>query len=211
MKKVIFLGWLIMFLPAMVFAQEKVEAPLWNVGDKWVFTQGNIEVVGVDQNSYTFNFSKETAILENAGFEKIVFEKSTLIRIYTLKGDKREKYTQRQRRILNFPLNPGKQWQDSFTGKVLTGPFAGQWTHQYAESFKVLNWEDVQVRAGRFKTITLEYKQKITDAGAINYGVEAWSRYWYAPDVKYFVKCQYDKNFYVGEKDWELTSFALKK
>jgi len=46
----IFLGWLIVFIPAMLFAQEKVEASVWNVGDKWVFTQGNIEVVGADKN-----------------------------------------------------------------------------------------------------------------------------------------------------------------
>ena len=40
---------LILFLPAVVFAQEKVEAPVWNVGDKWVFTGGaSIEVIKAD-------------------------------------------------------------------------------------------------------------------------------------------------------------------
>ena len=53
MKKTIFLGLLIMFLPALVFSQEKVEAPVWNVGDKWVFSgEGSIEVINADQNSY---------------------------------------------------------------------------------------------------------------------------------------------------------------
>jgi hypothetical protein len=31
-RKIIFLGWLIAFLPAVVFAQEKIEAPVWNAG-----------------------------------------------------------------------------------------------------------------------------------------------------------------------------------
>ncbi len=49
MKKVACLGWLIVFLPAMVFAQEKIEAPIWNTGDKWVFDrEGPMEVTGSD-------------------------------------------------------------------------------------------------------------------------------------------------------------------
>ncbi len=211
MKKIILLASLIVLLATIVFAQEKTEGPVWNMGDKWVFTRGNIEVVGADQNNYIFNFSKDTAILENAGFERIVFEKSTLKRIYTLIGTKQEQYTQRQSRILNFPLYPGKQWQDTFWGTVLTGPWAYQWRNEYSESFIVLGWEDVQVRAGKFRAVKLEYKQKIINPGAPMYGLEGWSRYWYSPDVKYFVKCQYDKDFYAGEKDWELTSFQLKK
>ena len=38
--------------------------------------------------------------------------------------------------------------------------------------------------------------------------------YWYSPDVKYFVKCQYDKDWMKDKKDifnWESTSFQLKK
>jgi hypothetical protein len=50
------------------------------------------------------NFSKDTCILENVGFETIIFEKSTLNRTYVLKGDMREKYTMARRRILNFLL-----------------------------------------------------------------------------------------------------------
>jgi len=37
MEKMPFLVLLIVFLLALVFAQEKVEAPIWNMGDKWVF------------------------------------------------------------------------------------------------------------------------------------------------------------------------------
>jgi len=211
MKKMAFLAWLIVFLPAMASAQDRVEVPVWNVGDKWIFTQGNIEVVGADQNSYTLNFSKDTCILENMKFEKIVFEKSNLNKIYNIKGDKRIKYTGARKRLLNFPLNPGKQWQDTCLQTILTGFLSGIETLDLAETFKILGWEDVQVQAGKYRVIKLEYKQKNITSGNTMFGVEGWIRYWYSPDVKYFVKCQYDKNMYEGVKDWELTSFTLKK
>ena len=47
MKKIVLLLGIFLLFPSITWAQEKVEAPVWNVGDKWVFTQGNIEVVGV--------------------------------------------------------------------------------------------------------------------------------------------------------------------
>jgi hypothetical protein len=212
MKEMIFLGWLIMSVPAMLFAQERIQAPVWKVGDKWVFTQGNIEVIGADKKSYALNFSKDTCLVENVGFETIIFEKSTLNRIYIVKEDKREKYTQFRRRILNFPFNPGKQWQDTFTAKAMFGADAGRFMFKFSESFKVSGWEDVEVRAGKFKAIKLEYTQKNITPGAFPW--EGWIRYWYSPDVKYFVKCQYDKDWMKENKeifDWELASFKLKK
>ena len=36
MKKMI-LGLLILFFAAVAWAQEKVEAPVWNIGDRWTF------------------------------------------------------------------------------------------------------------------------------------------------------------------------------
>lgn len=205
MKKMIFLGWLIVFIPAMLFAQEKVEAPVWNVGDKWVFTQGNIEVVGSDQNSYTLNFSKDTCRVENKGFEKIIFDKSTLNKIYAIREDKREKFTGVQRRILDFPFNLGKEWNDTGTVKPLSGPMKGV-TMDYFEAFKVLGWEDVKVQAGNFKTIKLQHTIENRTMNASGKSI-----YWYAPEIKYFVKCQYDTKYWKGVTDWELVSFKLQK
>jgi hypothetical protein len=205
MKKITYLGWLIMFLPAMIFAQDKIEAPVWNVGDKWVFTQGNIEVVGSNQNSYILNFSKDTCRVENKGFEKIIFDKSTLNKIYAIREDKREKFTDTQRRILDFPFNLGKEWNDTGTVTPLSGPMKGI-TMDLSETFKVLGWEDVKVQAGNFKTIKLQHT---IENRTMKHSGE--SLYWYAPEVKYFVKCQYDTNYWIGVTNWELISFKLKK
>ncbi len=50
MKKMVLLALLIVSLAATAFAQEKVEAPVWNVGDKWSFTgNGSIEVAKAEQ------------------------------------------------------------------------------------------------------------------------------------------------------------------
>ena len=83
MKKMVLLGWLVVFLPAMVFAQGKVEAPVWNIGDKWVFTgEGSIEVINADQNSYALKFSDGICIVERQGYNTIMFEKPTMRRIH---------------------------------------------------------------------------------------------------------------------------------
>lgn len=37
MKKIVILSLSILFLASLVWAQEKVEAPVWNVGDKWTY------------------------------------------------------------------------------------------------------------------------------------------------------------------------------
>jgi len=205
MRKITFILWIFLLFSSITWAQEKVEVPFWNVGDKWVFTQGNIEVVGSDQNSYTLNFSKDTCRVENLGFEKIIFDKSTLNKIYAIREDKREKFTNTQRRILDFPFNLGKKWNDTGTVTPLSGPMKGT-TMDVSETFKVLGWEDVKVQAGNFKTIKLQHTIENRTMMA-----SGESFYWYAPEVKYFVKCQYDTNYWTGVTNWELASFKLKK
>ena len=44
MPKIFFAG-LVLLLPFVLFAQDRVEAPVWNVGDKWILTEGSVEVV----------------------------------------------------------------------------------------------------------------------------------------------------------------------
>jgi len=188
----------------MVLAQETVEAPIWNVGDRWVFTQGTIAVVGADDSSYTLSFSKETSILENKTFEQIIFDKASRNRIFALKDGTREPYTIALRRILNFPMRLGTEWKDAFTMTTLIGARKGQ-TNKYAETVKVVAWEDVQVKAGTFRAIKLENVQE-----SVAYG-SGKDVYWYAPEVRYFVKCQYDPYYRHGVSDWELVSFELKK
>ncbi len=159
MRKMMILGWLILFLPAMVFAQEKIEAPVWSVGDKWVFTQGNIEVVDADQNSYTVKLSEDLGVVEKKRLEQMVFDKSSLNKIYMVKDGKRERFTLGHRRILNFPVSLGQEWKDTFSAKAVAGPEKGT-PFNYKETVKAVGWENVRVQAGTFKAIKLEYFQE---------------------------------------------------
>jgi hypothetical protein len=205
MRKVVLLLWVMLLFPAITWAQDKIEAAVWNVGDKWVFTQGSVETIGVDQNSYTLAFSKDTCRVENMGYEKIIFDKSTLNKIEGIREDKREKFTQPQRRLLAFPFNLGKEWSDMGTVTPSSGPMKGI-TMDVSETFKVLGWENVKVQAGNFQAIKLQHTIKNRTMNA-----SGESLYWYAPEVKYFVKCEYDTIYWIGVTNWELISFQLKK
>jgi hypothetical protein len=218
MKKIFFLVWVALFLPVVLCAQEKIEAPAWNVGDKWIFTgEGTIEVVNADQNSYALKFSDGIFIYETQGYGTIVFGKPNLNRTHYLDGQKRKKYWMGLSKVLDFPLSTGKQWKYGFSSSPLFGPLRGQNSYDYSEIFTVLGKEEIVVRAGKFSTIKLEYKRITTGSTAWGGGLvgsEIKHHYWYSPDVKYLVKCQYDKDWVQGFKEvfnWELTSFQLKK
>ena len=153
MKKMLFWGLPIMLLPVMVFAQEKIEAPVWNVGDKWTFTgDGSIEVIKADQNGYILKFSDKKCLFESQGYNTILFEKSTRNRIDAIEGDKRKKYMMGLSKALDFPLSTGKQWKSAYSSTGITHMGVRQ-SRDYSEIFKVLGWDDVMVRAGQFKTL----------------------------------------------------------
>jgi hypothetical protein len=197
MKKMILLSFLVLFIPAIVCGQDKVEVPVWNMGDKWKLTEDvTIMVVSADERYYGVKY------LTGAGESILIFEKSSLNRLYYMDKDNRKPYELRNKRLLNFPLEIGKSWKDKYMTKGALKEYT------YWETFTVLGWEDVQVQAGKFKTVKIEYKQANADEPA----KEGKLWYWYSPDVKYMVKCQYEKSSYWDASyDWELTSFELKK
>ena len=197
MKKMILLGFLMVFIPAIVCGQDKVQAPVWNIGDKWTIAGDvTIMVVNADESSYAVKY------LTAGGESILIFEKSSVNRLYVMDKDKRIPYEGRNKRLFNFPLDIGKTWKDKFISKGALKEYT------YLETFTVLGWEDIVVEAGKFKTVKIEYKQANADEPA----KEGKLWYWYSPDVKYMVKCQYGKgDYWDAIHDWELTSFELKK
>ena len=191
--------------------QEKVDAPVWNVGDRWIFSNGGIiEVVDANQNSYVLRFSDDICVAFSRRFNTIVFDKSTFHRIYGFEGDERKKYTRHLKKLFDFPLSPGKQWRDDEIYQTpVVSPFSTLGDSAYYEIFKVLGWEDVEVQAGKFRAIKVEVSRgKPPD--------RLWGKslYWYSPEAKYVVKCQYDPNMEEVIEEivsWELSSFKVKK
>jgi len=210
MKKIFFLGLLVLLLAQMVQAQEQIEVPIWNVGDRWVFTQGiKVGVIGADENNYVVEYPNQT----------VLYAKSTLNRVYSLQGgEKRESSKESLRRLFDFPLTIGKNWKDTYLAQLKwediytakPGSFSLGDETQMFESYKVIRWEDVKIRAGSFKAIKVEYKRKRrTSASGMREG-RMW--YWYSPEVKNLIKVQYDKSqMWSKETNWKLISFQLVK
>lgn len=194
-------------------AQEKVDAPVWNVGDKWIFSnEGIIEVVDANQNTYVLRFSDDICVAFSRRFNAIVFDKSTFHRIYGFEGDERKKYTRHLRKIFDFPLSHGKQWKDEEIYETpIPSVFSDLGEVTYFESFKVLGWEDIEVQAGKFRAIKLAVTGGEPPPAPQQWGANL---YWYSPEAKYFVKCQYDPDIEATFKEyvsWELSSFKVKK
>ena len=203
MKKSILLIFLVMFVPAILYGQTKIDAPAWNVGDRWVLGEDVvITVASSDQSSYSLTYTI-------AGRDStIIYEKPSLSRLYYMVKDKRINYEGRNKRLFNFPMEIGKSWQDKFVEKPTS---LGAQETTYIETFTPLGWEDITVAAGKFKAVKLEYKQeKVGQTGT--QPKEGKVFYWYSPDVKYMLKCQFEKSDYWDEiSHWELTAFKLKK
>jgi len=203
MKKKILLIFLVLLIPTIVSGQNKVEAPVWNVGDKWILSDDVvITIVNADENSYAVEYSTARGDLT------LICEKSSLNRLYYMGRDSRKKYEGRNKRLFNFPLDVGKTWNDKF---IIKQTDLGSKEMTYLETFTVLGWEEIVIQAGKFKALKLEYKQETggETAGRPKEG-KAW--YWYSPDVKSMVKCQYEKSDYWDAiYDWEIVSFKLKQ
>ena len=199
----ILLSFLVLSVPVIIYAQDRIEAPVWNIGDKWTLTEDvTITVVNADETTYTVKY------LTSGGASILICEKSSLNRLYSMEKNKRVNFEGRNKRLFNFPLVIGKSWKDKFSVKPAT--LAAQET-TYLETFTPLQWEDIEIQAGKFKAVKLEYRQEIVGqtAGRPKEG-KAW--YWYSPDVKYMLKCQYEKSdYWDATYDWELISFKLKK
>jgi hypothetical protein len=203
MKKMILLSLLVLYFPFIGYGQDKVEAPVWNVGDKWMLSEEVIvTVLNADQDSYTVKYLTPRWELT------VIFDKSSLNRLYYMDGEKRIKYEIRNKRLFNFPLHIGKTWKDQYVTKSAAS--ASQ-EGTYIETFTVLGWEEAAVQAGKFKALKLEYKQEtVGQSGSRPKEGKVW--YWYSPDVKYFVKCQYDKtDYWDATNNWELVSSQLKR
>jgi hypothetical protein len=213
MKKIILLSFLVLFIPIILYGQDKIEAPVWNVGDRWRFA-GNfpMSVINADENSYTVTF------LTRTGESIYIYDKSSLNILYSVEGDRRIEFKGVHRKRLNFPFEIRKSWKDSY---VTIHPTVGPRQYDYYYTYTVLGWEDVEVRAGKYKALKIEYKEeRVEDAPRRQRSFfkseapktkegKAW--FWYSPDVKYLIKCKLEESeFWTGHNDWELTSFKLK-
>jgi hypothetical protein len=205
MKRMILVSVLVLLIPVIVYSQDKIEAPVWNVGDKWMFTaHPTMVVVKADDSTYTVK--SVTSKEENV----YIYDKASLNILYSLEGDKRIPYKRMNKQALDFPLSIGKAWKDRYSTNLSRGNIRLPQEYTFIESRTVLGWEDVEVRAGKFKALKMEVKhERLEDIKGQPKEGRLWV--WYSPEVKNLIKCQMATVFWTGYYDWQLSTFQLRK
>jgi hypothetical protein len=137
----------------------RAEEPKFQVGDRWVRSDGVFEVAAVDRN-------------------RVEYLQGTTRRLYTLISGELERLSEAGTTlieynppfpVLQFPLTVGKQWE--YRGHVrnqVTG-FSGPITNK----IEVVDFEDVLTAAGTFPAFKI---------------VSGNSTYWYSPSAKTIVR-----------------------
>lgn len=203
MKKIVILCLAILFLTTIIQAEEKCEAPILNVGDRWTYKNKDgytwtREVVGVEDNFY---------IIRVEGRENLfVIDKATLNDRFFIEpgvGGRRKEIIGTHRKLFDFPMFVGKEWVD-ITEDI---PHSGYKKVTYRCEFKIEGVEKVPVPAGVFTAFIIQYKQ--TNMKSMRSG---WKRFWYSPEVKSWVKQEVEKTKYwpYWHQNAELISYELK-
>ncbi len=202
MKKMILSSVLVLLIPVILYGQDKVEAPLWNVGDRWSFTAyPTTVVIKADESTYTVKWIKSTHE------EVYIYDKSSFNILYSMEKDRRVPYKGADKKMLNFPLTGS--WRNTYSSAVYR---AGRFEQEYSyiQTYTVLGWEDVEVRAGKLKALKIEVKyDRMQEMPGSPKEGKLWL--WYSPEVKYLIKGDRTTAYWPGYPDWELASFKTKK
>jgi hypothetical protein len=205
MKKIaILIAVFILMAGGFVSAQEKMDAPVWNVGDKWIYQTAEgkkvvNEVVKVDDEVYVVRIGGNPYLN--------VYDKKTMNITKWIDSSG----TEAQASALNvydFPLFVGKKWGGRILPSSATRTSgAGPWEY----SFNVEKIEEIKTGAGSFKAYRLYCKHYNLNPRAKHPG--GWMKFWYSPDAKAWVKKEVEKSAYFDgtvNVDAELVSYQLK-
>jgi hypothetical protein len=199
--KVLILGCGIFLLTQPVMAQEKCEAPVWKVGDKWTYETSS----GTKFTHEVVDVKGENFIIENKTSDtSYILDKKTLNLQFTIDEGKKRKAEDAVRKRLNFPLFVGKKWDDMVDR--VTRSFGSRITIML--NYSVEATEDIITPAGTFSAYRIVLK-----ASGINQAERAWAKFWYSPQVKYFVKREVENVLFggvLGSEGFILVNYELK-
>jgi len=110
--------------------------------------------------------------------------------------------------LLKFPLEVGAQHSVTFDlQRPAVAGGRGAFRVKHRRTVKVIGWEDVVVPAGKFRALKIEANGTYERIDANLSGLVR-SAYWYAPEVKRWVKYVYDDSY--NKNGDELVEFKVQ-
>jgi hypothetical protein len=206
-KMIIPIMCLILFLASLAWEQEKVEAPVINVGSKWTYRADN----GQEWMDETIGEEKDLYIFLTTGKSewKRYYDKKNMNCVKVLRDGKEDKDDKnRLKKRFDFPLYLGKKWKYLYT---VFSPMTRKYVDTLTE-VSVLGFEDVSVMAGRFRAIKI--RNEINAIGGCHCRDKSYRKFhsWYSPDVKALIKFEREPGapYTYDYMKYELVSFELK-
>jgi len=149
----------------------RAERPTYALGEKWIRSDGEYELIRIEKDHYIFSAGagREIELTKDLAIAKVRRGKDVMA------FDPPPKLT--------WPLEVGKSGIDQVTWYRSWNPAEPATA---AFSWKVEAYEDVQTRAGTFKAFRIVQTLRMRTQRGVN-----WERHfviWYAPEVRQFVK-----------------------
>jgi hypothetical protein len=194
MKRVVLLGYLVLFFAQTVWAQETIEAPVWNVGDRWTYKS----VTGNTWTNQVLEIKEDLYILKPGGGHSLngYDKKSMNVKSITEEDGKAVETDFHLRKLFDFPISVGKKWSDVTTFYPSSG-VTRQGKIIYDHDFQVKDIQEVTTPAGRFKAYRIHYSQKRRNSRK-----SGWVDFWYSPEIKNWIKREAEKGSYWGKTTW---------
>jgi hypothetical protein len=180
----------------LVFAHDRCEVPTLVVGDEWIYKSEGKEI------RYRVWKITEDGYLIGA---RSIYDINTLNLKFRIKDGKKEESTGLLRKMFNFPLFAGKKWNDTVEQY---SPRFGTRTLNYV-NFKVEKEESIITPAGNFEAFLIVAKAISSLRDRKGGRMEGWCKSWYSPQVKFWVKRQYDTTFWPIDHDEVLIKYRL--
>jgi hypothetical protein len=207
MKRISIFATIVFILMVWDFAlsQEKIDAPIWNVGDRWTYQTAD----GKRFTNSVVKVDDEFFVVRMGGSPYLqVFDRKTM----TIKKWIDSSGTEASPNVMNiydFPLFVRKKWG----GRIHTSGMGVVGEAGWEYSFRVEDIEGTNTIAGSFKAYRL-YAKVVNLASGARGGRSAWIKFWYSPEAKVWIKREVEKStFWQGTRynDTELVSYELKR
>jgi hypothetical protein len=194
------------------------DTPARKIGDKWAWGARSCHVVQVKPDTFITRVKSEgvnALCVSSPPVMEMLEEKDrngNLLKVTDLFGKTIPAcsyLTEKQWRLIDFPLFVGKQW--SFSAEMYTDHFQkGEHLDLFENQITVETVEQVTVPAGTFPAFKIKQVRTLRSCSRWSFAPSrvppATRHYWYAPEVKEVIK----GTDYAGRVRYRLTAYSLQ-